>query len=121
MSFDMNLNYNQKNRINCADSLCLIIKSNSVEFAIPLDSYHEIDKNIYLDHFPYLILFSKIPENSDLRESIKYARELIIRAIRREIIHLSSTDYLKNSKEILVKLKLLAQSEKKILECATSL
>ncbi len=121
LSSDMNLNYNQRNRIGGKDSICLIIKLNSVTFATSSESYHEIDKNIYLDHLPYLILFSKIPENSDLRESIKYARKLIIQAIRKETIHLSSINSLKNSKEIRVKLKLLAQSEKKILECATPL
>ncbi len=121
LSSDMNLDYNQRNRINGTDSICLIIKLNAVAFTTSAESYHEIDKNIYLDHLPYLILFSKIPENPELRKSIKYSRKLIIQAIRKETIHLSSINSLKNSKEIRVKLKLLAQSEKKILECATPL
>ncbi len=121
LSSDMNLNYNQRNRIDSTDSICLIIKLNTVTFAMSPEPYHEIDKNIYLDHLPYLILFSKIPKNPELRESIKYARKLIIQAIRKETIHLSSINSLKNSKEIRVKLKLLAQSERKILECETPL
>jgi hypothetical protein len=90
--------------------LFIIITMNSIQFSSFSYGYQEIGKNIFIDHLPYLIFFSKIPSNDNLRESFKLSRKLFIRNIDKEISILIALNSLKRSKEIEIKIKLLTDS-----------
>ncbi|MGC9193755.1 MAG: hypothetical protein ACP5FQ_07710 [Thermoplasmata archaeon] len=111
LSSNMNFNYGQmKKKIDNRINLFIIIKVDSVEFSSFSNGYQEIGKNIFMDHLPYLIFFSKIPSNNNLKESFKWSRKLILRNINKEISKLSAINSLQRSKEMEMKIKLLTES-----------
>ena len=111
LSSNMNFNYDHmKKKIDNRTNLFIIIKVDSVEFSSFSNSYQEIGKNIFMDHLPYLIFFSKIPSNNNLKESFKWSRKLILRNINKEISKLSAINSLQRSKEMEMKIKLLTES-----------
>jgi len=111
LSTNMNLNYNHmRKKIDIRTNLFIIIKVNSVEFSSSSNGYQEIGKNIFMDHLPYLIFFSKIPSNNNLKESFKWSRKLILRNINKEISKLSAINSLQKSKDIEIKIELLTES-----------
>jgi len=111
LSADTNFKHNDSRRkLKDKANLFIIIKVDSVEFSSFSNGYHEIGRNIFMDHLPYLIFFSKIPSNNNLKESFKWSRKLILRNINKEISKLSTLNSLQKSKEIEMKIKLLTDS-----------
>jgi hypothetical protein len=111
LSADTNFNHNNmRKKFQDKAKLFIIITMNSIQFSSFSYGYQEIGKNIFIDHLPYLIFFSKIPSNDNLRESFKWSRKLVIRNIDKEISRLIALNSLKRSKEIEIKIKLLTDS-----------
>lgn len=122
LSSEINPGYNNiKKRCSGESKLSIVIRTTSVEFTRSPEGYQAIGNNIFIDNFPYLIFFAHMPDNPNLKESVMWTRKLILQMINREIAKLSSQSNSYGQKETEIKLRLLKESEKKIMNAARSI
>lgn len=76
-----------RNSINAThrDEIKVLISMNDVRFSQNPGDYMEVTEDVFLSGLPYLLLFNRIPANSDLEVANSKAENVIVRMIEKEI------------------------------------